>query len=381
MNDHEMDHKADCSNTGYETPGVRSDVESEAESPKGSGQHGFHGRALFITYTQSRVDDPEEFRSCFCASVKVHIGPKNREDPEGLQVYGVMELHSDGKPRYRVMMLIKRSVQWRNACEKVRVWIARDEESVVDTDAIHIKTKCKGERMEKFIKDTQASFVKDLSAGAILFGTRIESATSSKKDDYWSKAVSGTADPDEAERAIMTNDPKRYVLGHIGVKRLSDKMRMGLPTQAHEPNFAPRRYKMTALMKRWYNANFGRRKGVQHTSLVLEGPPGCGKTEWALSFGKAARCDGGWNVNELKKPGFTHVVLSDMVLKGFRHARQFLDCQAEATYKGEQRVRLRVPVIWTCNSDNSPLRVPALKKYIEDNGVTVVKIKPGRKLF
>lgn len=333
MNDHDMGHEAAPSNSGYETPGVRRDVESEAESPKRSGQCRFHGRALFITYTQSRVDDPEEFHSCFCASVKAHIGPKTREDPEGLHVYGVMELHSDGKPRYRVLMLTKESVQWRNACGKLRVWITRDEESVVDTDAIHIKTKRKGERMEKFIEDTQASFVKDLGAGSVLFGKRIEGATASKKEDHW----------------------------------------------------APRPYKPTAAMKKWYNVNFVHHKGGQHTTLVLEGPPGCGKTEWALSLGKAARCDGGWNMDEFVRPGFTHVVLSDMILRDFRYARQFLSCQAEVTmtgkYRKKQRVRLGVPVIWTCTSDNSPLRVPALKRFIEDNDVTVVKIKPGRKFF
>ncbi|CAJ0549715.1 Ff.00g033280.m01.CDS01 [Fusarium sp. VM40] len=386
MNDHEMDHEADRSNSGYKTLGARSDVESEAESPKGSKQRPVHGRAVFITYTQSRVDDPEEFHSCFCASVKAYINPKHREDPDGLQVYGVMDLHSDGKPRYRVLMLIKESVQWRNACRKLRVWITRDGKSVVDTDAIHIKTKRKGERMEKFIEDTQASFVKDLGAGAVLFGKRIEGATASKKEDHWAQAVLGTDDADEAERIIMVNYPRKYVLGHNGIKSFLHTKRMRMSPQPHVLNFAPRPYKMTAPMKKWYNANFVHHKGGQHTSLVLEGPPGCGKTEWALQLAKMpARCDGGWNMDEFVRPGFTHVVLSDMILKDFRYARQFLSCQAEVTmtgkYRRERRVRLGVPVIWTCTSDNSPLRVPALKKYIEDNGVTVVKIKPGRKLF
>ncbi|KAF4331666.1 ac1 [Fusarium beomiforme] len=206
MDDHDMDHESDGSDSGYDTHGVRATVEPEAEPVKEGGQYRVHGRAFLITYSQSRVEDPEEFHSCFCASVKAHIDPKDREEPDGLQVYGVMELHSDGKPHYHVLMLLKRPVQWRNAREKVRVWITRDEESVVDTHAINVKTKRKGERMEKFIDDTQAYFIKDLGAGSVLFGKRIESVTS-KKQDHWRQLVD-EPDADETERLIKTHYPR-----------------------------------------------------------------------------------------------------------------------------------------------------------------------------
>ncbi|KAI3572956.1 hypothetical protein IWW34DRAFT_636330 [Fusarium oxysporum f. sp. albedinis] len=238
--------------------------------------------------------------------------------------------------------------------------------------------------MEKFIEDTQAYFIKDLGAGSVLFGKRIKGVPSSKSEGHW-KEVVDTPDADEAEKLIMTHYPMRYVLGHVAIKSFLQTKRSKMPIEAHVPNFEVRPFKITAAIKRWYNASFVHYKGGRHTSLILEGPPGCGKTEWAMSLGKPARCDGGWNVDEFTKPGFTHVVLNDMILRDFKYARQFLGCQTEATltgrYRGEQRVKLNVPVIWTCNSDNSPLRKSALKRYIEEFGTTVVRIRPGCKLF
>ncbi|KAF4494811.1 ac1 [Fusarium agapanthi] len=206
MDDHDMDHESDGSDSGYDTRGVRREDTPIGKPVKEGRQYRVHGRAFFITYTQSRVEDPEEFHACFRASVQAHIHPKDRDDPEGLQVYGVMELHSDGRPHYHVLMLIRNSVQWRNAREKVRVWITRDEQSVVDTDAINIKTKQRGERMEKFIEDTQAYFIKDLGEGSVLFGKRIEGVTS-KKEDHWRQVID-EPDADETVRLIKTHYPR-----------------------------------------------------------------------------------------------------------------------------------------------------------------------------
>ncbi|RSL38628.1 hypothetical protein CEP54_016398, partial [Fusarium duplospermum] len=186
MDDHDMDHGSDGdveSDSGYDTVRISSKGEAPGVLVKSGGKYRVHTKALFVTYTQSRVEDPEEFHECLRSSVAKYLDPKDRNDPEGFQVFGVKEFHEDGSPHYHVVMKMRHLIQWRNAREKLRVWIERDGERVVDTNAIHVKQKAQGEPMDKFLEDTQGYLIKDVGDNAVLFGTRIECSSSRSGSD------------------------------------------------------------------------------------------------------------------------------------------------------------------------------------------------------
>ncbi|KAJ3455935.1 hypothetical protein MRS44_017417 [Fusarium solani] len=201
-----MDHGSDGdveSDSGYDIVRMPSEGGGPGMLVKSGGKYRVHTKALFVTYTQSRVEDAEEFHSCLRSSVAAHLDPKDRNDPEGFQVFGVKELHEDGSPHYHVVMKMRHLIQWRNAREKVRVWIERDGKRLVDTNAIHVKQKAQGEPMAKFLEDTQAYLMKEVGSTGVLFGTRIECASSRSGSDEskWAEVVQAP-DADEAQRLI-----------------------------------------------------------------------------------------------------------------------------------------------------------------------------------
>ncbi|KAI8689364.1 hypothetical protein NCS56_00199700 [Fusarium sp. Ph1] len=62
------------------------------------------------------------------------------------------------------------------------------------------------------------------------------------------------------------------------------------------------------------------------SSLVLIGPPGCGKTTLALTFGHPAFMVDRWDVDEVRRPGITHVVLKNVDLQNLLCKRHLAGC-------------------------------------------------------
>lgn len=202
----------------------------------------------------------------------------------------------------------------------------------------------------------------------------------------WRKAISAST-ADEAERIIREGAPKEYILRSPSIQSFLSSFGRREDAKAHVHSFRASPWRPTVRMQQWKKRNFPLKQGGRPTCLLLVGPAHCGKTEWSLGWGAPARLEGGWNPEELMRPGITHVVLDGIYWKSkeWEHLRQIVACQEVVTMSGkymrQRTVRLGKPVIWTCNEDQSPLRDADLMKFLKQCRATVVKLRQGRKLF
>ncbi|KAM4060296.1 geminivirus rep catalytic domain-containing protein [Hirsutella rhossiliensis] len=159
-----------ASDSGYES------VERDArEIPGVTEKHQdfvFHANMAFVTYTRSRVEDPEEFHRYLRESLAPSL------------------------PRFEPR------VHWRNAREKFRVWIDVKDGREVDTTSINIHKKPENETPAYFLQCVQAYIAK----GGDVFGEWIgpKTTTASEKDKYLEQAVE-TESREEAETLLKTH--------------------------------------------------------------------------------------------------------------------------------------------------------------------------------
>ncbi|KAM4060279.1 geminivirus rep catalytic domain-containing protein [Hirsutella rhossiliensis] len=321
-----------ASDSGYES------VERDArEIPGVTEKHQdfvFHANMAFVTYTRSRVEDPEEFHRYLRESLAPSLPRVNRRTGQAgtVQVYGCKELHEDGTPHYHVMLKFEPRVHWRNAREKFRVWIDVKDGREVDTTSINIHKKPENETPAYFLQCVQAYIAK----GGDVFGEWIgpKTTTASEKDKYLEQTVE-TESREEAETLLKTHFKSWW----------------------------------------WRQKNFDVARLGRPTCLVIVGRPRSGKTEWALSFGRPAHMTGEWNMDELMKPDITHVVLNDIKLRAFPYKRDLAGCQeyitATGKYREQRTIRMGIPVIWTCNEDNDVTKD-------KDIGATEPKVRAWR---
>lgn len=343
----------------------------------------FQGKELFVTYSRSRVGAKEEFHRLLLASledVMPKLGVKGQRCT--VEVYGCREEHEDGTPHYDVLLSFDHRVHWRKARRSLQVWIDVDGHREVDTESIFIRKRPRRQTRGYFLDCVQAYIAKE----GDVFGQWIHRGLGrSEKEELWQSIV---AEPsaEKARGLLREHFPRTFAISHGSVLSFLREKEQA-PVPVHVPDFTPGRWKVPAKMLKWRKDNFPVVSGGRPQLLIVQGPPRCGKTEWALSFGRPVQMTGSWNMDELLRRDFTHVVLNDIHLKTFRYKREMAGCQsfftATGKYREERTVKLGVPVIWTCNSDNSPVHDVEMKEYIRQSGKSVVyvKIRPGRKLF
>ncbi|KJZ68833.1 hypothetical protein HIM_11773 [Hirsutella minnesotensis 3608] len=357
---------------------VASDAPGELQK---KGKFVLHSSFVLVTYVRSNVSDPEEFHRLLLASLTPHLPKAGGPDggPGIVEIFGSLERHEDGTPHYHVVMKFEPRVHWRNAREKFFVYRDVDGQREVDTESVHIRKKPNKERAEKFLADVQAYVQKD----GVVFGKWISAQTSAAAErERRYREILDEPSREKAESLLRTYFARDYIFRYPACSAFL-KTKKTPSAMPHEPTYASLPWRHHPVLEKWKRDNFPVSRGGRPQCLVLIGPPRCGKTEWALSFGRPAQMTGHWNFDELQKPDFTHVVLNDIVLRGFPHKRDLAGCQewitATGKYREERTVKLGKPVIWTCNHDNSPLLDRELKRYMKASGVVVVRIK--EKLF
>ncbi|MGH7965713.1 MAG: hypothetical protein ACRERD_28515, partial [Candidatus Binatia bacterium] len=299
-------------------------------------------------------------------------GPKGGKGT--VEIFGSKELHEDGTPHYHVLLRFEPRVHWRKARQRLSVLIDVDGNPEVDTNSIFIRKKKEREPAETFLQSVQSYIAKDGNVFGEWIGPRETVARKTEKDF---DALIAAETRSEAEALFRTKFKRHWVLHHANVAAFL-KTKKPDPAEAHEPDFDVLPWRVPAKMKQWRERNFGPRRRGRAYPLVIEGESRSGKTEWAMSWGKPAKMSGGWNMDELMKPGITHIVLNDIDWKNFPNKRDLAGCQRYVTVSGkwrEQRtVELGIPVIITCNSGNSVMHDAELSAYLRETGATIVRL-------
>lgn len=363
-----------ASDSGYES-GPRESCEPPGELVE-QREFVLQARVVFVTYSRSQVEDKEVFFQYLQESIKQSLPRVSPTEWATVEIFGSKELHEDGVPHYHVVLRFSKKVHWRKAREKLAVTIEKDGERVIDTQSIYIRRKRQGETQEKWLQDVQGYVAKDGDVFGTWIGDKVQ--TSVKEKQARMKEIIDCEWRHEAEQKLREHFPEWYIKCHTGISSFL-KTKKAPPAQPHTPEFEVLPWRVPVQLKQWRQRNFSDRAGKRPTSLVIIGPPKCGKTEWALSFGKPAMMNGGWDVDQIRKPDITHLVLNDIHLKGFPHKQDLAGCQtyisATGKYRDEKTLPFGKPVIWTCNPGNSVMKDRALADYLEKSGATVVRIK------
>ncbi|KAF2179201.1 hypothetical protein K469DRAFT_597162, partial [Zopfia rhizophila CBS 207.26] len=108
-----------------------------------------------------------------------------------------------------------------------------------------------------------------------------------------------------------------------------------------------------------------------------------GKTEWAVRVrSRPIVISGQWNLRKYD-PHATHVVLNDVDFATFgagKHVywREVLGCQkqfeASDRYSRTRSVRWGFPVVVTCNRNNDPRLVPAVRRFLEHAPYVIIEL-------
>lgn len=368
----------DC-DSGYETEPVLQPKDAPGKLEK---QEVFRlsANVVFVTYSQSRVDDPEEFHRLLKTSLEEHLPRVNGTGKVGnVDIYGSKELHANGGHHYHVVLRFQPRVCWKNAREKLRVYIDVDGVKEVDTNSIYIRRKQRSEPVDRFLEYVQSYTSKD----GVVFGNWIgaESQDVLTRKEKLEKLINAETQ-EETIALFQKYFPEKYIFNHLNCRAFL-KTKAGPLAREHVPEFEPNPWRVPAKMEQWRRANFPVKHGGRPTCLLIIGPSRCGKTEWGAHWGQPALMIGGWDYDALCQTGVTHIVLNDVDVKTFPYVCEMAGCQPYATvtgkYRDERTIKLGLPVVWTCNEDNSPLRDPKWKKYFGDSGVVVVRLH--RKLY
>ncbi|KAJ6782343.1 hypothetical protein PWT90_11221 [Aphanocladium album] len=311
--------------SGYESAELSEEDAPGVEMP---GEFVFHGTMAFVTYSRSRVKDPKDFHRYLRESLERHL-PKVGGPGGGrgtVEIFGSKELHEDGTPHYHVMLRFEPRVHWRRAREYFGVMIDVDGNAEVDTTSIYIRKRAEDESPEVFLQSVQAYIAKEGDVFGEWIGPRESAAKRAQKD---LQVLIAMENRDEAEAFLKEKFPRQYVFNQNNVVAFLNTKKPALALE-HVPNFIPRAWDPTGKMKQWLSRNFGPNRTGRPYPLVLEGESRSGKTEWSLSWGRPANMSGGWNMDELTKPGITHIVLNDIDWKTFPNKRDLAGCQRAA---------------------------------------------------
>lgn len=150
----------------------------------------------------------------------------------------------------------------------------------------------------------------------------------------------------------------------------------------HSPDFEVKDWKIPDVLKKWKKDNFDELGGGHPTALVLIGPSRYGKTEWAMSFGRPVDMTGWWDVKQVLKTDYTHVVLNG-IHQDFRYKQEMATCQKVIRVRGKgTRAYTRdfdKPVIFTFHPDDKVLKDDKFLSYLIDSKAVFVNV--SEKLF
>ncbi|GJC90553.1 hypothetical protein ColLi_13391 [Colletotrichum liriopes] len=228
-----------------------------------------------------------------------------------------------------------------------------------------------GKKLAQFLENTHSSF--DEESNDRLSGETIHMrdtmSAKLKRDDMGARAL---VEPNVGERlhgqdATSTKHNQQssrgYVLGHGKSKRLKVEA-----WKEHVPNFPLLGWVEPKALVDWREAIIGPGRGAGGpVVLILIGPVRCGKTEWALGFGKPYQMTHEFRFDDLVDE-CTHLVLNDIV--GFGRTARFL----AARDRVKRFVQWGKPTIWTCNEDNDPRKCRAVGKFLAEFPVLEVKV-------
>lgn len=365
---------SEVGDSGYETS-KRGSCEPPGKLVE-PGKFVFQSEVAFVTYSRSRVEDKEEFHRCLRDSLEPHLPWVSASEKASLELFGSKELHEDGTPHYHVVVRFSKRVHWRQARKNFSMWIDVDGERVVDTHSIYIRTREKRRESEAKWLDSVQSYV---AKGGDVFGHWIGPKQNSAAEQLKIlRLILETPSREVADSLMKEHFPAKCVWNQLNVQAVL-RTKAGPPPAPYVPDFDVMPWKVPARMLQWRERNFPVRGGGRPVALVIIGPPRCGKSVWARSFGTPAVMDGRWDMDQLTQDGITHVVLNDIELKGFPNKRELAGCQVSMTctgkYRAEKSITWGKPSIWTCNKENSVLKDKHLGQYLKQCGAVIVKVR------
>lgn len=327
-----------------------------------------HATYCYVTWSQSRIDDHEEF---YC-KLRARM-------PHGTEIFGGKELHEDGFPHYHVVMKFPRRIHWRDARKK---FVLERSDGVVDTEAIRIVVPDLYQPVSEFLDHTQAYCAKDDNPW--MFGERIEGVSTAKalRKRVFAEIVN-EPDYDRASKMIKEYDPYEYVMRYISIQRFLETRRRVPAVRAVEAlSFEPSPWRLPPEVEEWKRQNIDDPSPGRKRPLVLIGPSRTGKTKWAESFGKPFSMSKRWNMASYCADA-THVVVNDVDARSFgvsgeSYWREVLGCQEEFDasdrYAKTERLLWNFACVWTCNPDQDPRRYSEVADYLKDTGAVVVEL-------
>ncbi|WQF77002.1 Putative geminivirus AL1 replication-associated protein, central [Colletotrichum destructivum] len=139
-----------------------------------------------------------------------------------------------------------------------------------------------------FLERTQAYVCKE--GNERLFGERIyvKDTVSSKRkreDEIWTQAIG--AEEDVARKLLQKHFPRDYIRCYCNFEKFLQSKRRKT-TVEHVPNFTANGWVVPSELLEWRKEISGSAREGRPVSHILIGPPRCGKTQWALSFGRPA---------------------------------------------------------------------------------------------
>ena len=197
------------------------------------------------------------------------------------------------------------------------------------------------------------------------------------------RVVDEKSSRDEAQVILKGHFPDIY--GKCEAFLKSKKPPPALP---HVPAFELRPWHLPLRVQDWLAEALPFINGTgegRPSSLVLIGPPGCGKTTLALTFGRPAFMVDRWDVDEVRRPGITHVVLKNVSLQNLSCKRHLAGCQMQLFVEEQDGSSMTIPfgrpIIWVCSPDMSPLNDPEVGAYMNGPGSGTVIVNITDKLY
>lgn len=365
------------SDSGYES----ADAHDEQALKPEKQEFELRANYVFVTYTQSQVEDKNEFYRYFQELLNLHAPVvKGGAERAKVEIFGSKELHKDGGTHYHVAFYVSERLHWRQARKTLTIYIDVDGKRVADTESIFIRKKQRWESPAKFLKNVQQYIAKDGDT----FGTWIEcspdhrSLSAAEKEKHYDELIAAETQ-DECKQIYTTHFKKEWCLnhGHCEAFMRTKKGQRAVPHVHRFENVMP--WKVPEKLLKWKRDNIDNCNGRRPRSLVIIGRPHTGKTEWAMSFGRPIEMTGKWNLSEMLKTDYTHLVLNDIDFASFAYKRELAGCQrlitATGKYRGEHSIEFNKPVIFTCNKDNNVLKDRMLNEYLHESDAVIVKIR------
>lgn len=336
---------------------------------KSTGHH-LHASAVFVTWSQSRIEDHDEFYRQLRELM-----------PGDAEIFGAMERHQDGSRDYYAVVKFASHADWRKARAK---FVMRATDGEEDTAAIRFVPLKKGQRLRDFVRNKQKYCVKNREE--FTFGKRIEilTAAEAKKRKY--QEVIDEPDYEKTRTLLIELHPAQCVTRYSNIQSYLDGEKAKGPPGGCDAKEGKdwKPWVLPPGLEEWKQQNIvSRPKGTRAVPLILIGPSRLGKTEWAVhAADKPIVMSGSWNLRNYIAEA-THVVLSDVNFRSFGHNgsvywRGVLGCQdgfdASDKYMKRGYVKWDLLAIVTCNKDNDPRKVPEIAEYLQHAPVVVVEI-------